>query len=500
MQVESPSTKSRRSLRQRINRRNRDASALLLHRRRDAELTMTRRKRRRAVISDSDHSSPPSSDDEQETATNSSSVVDALKRAYHYGIRFDGEEPQWHPMFASIPNIRQQDMDVGSHVTQVPFKAHVDLAVKMHRMIKENMPDRICGICSRMRSSAEADFMLWDEIPNVELLRADVKRTPEVFRPAHVVYWKDVRRINDSDAPPPPEPVLPYKYRAPYKKTAKPTPAVRSDDMVANNPSATNVRNGGGAYGGNFVDTASLVEDDDISPIPDVIEDDSDVEEYLRNEDDNHQTFVEMNAKPEDDSGTPSIVLPGRSDRVPKPSDCGPEFVRVAYCLRYETSGANQTVRVDPDSNVHQVCACKECISALKVNRIPEFSLARLDGGDVPDVNHLGDPLPTPSPIEATIIGQAKPLQQLYVVQAANRPPELRPLAVKSHGIVFSNPNPQFLQALLPMRAEELAGNISVLSIDVCKDRAELENLVKNAKAVQVLIVCSIPIFLMYVY
>ena len=112
--------------------------------------------------------------------------------------------------------------------------------------------------------------------------------------------------------------------------------------------------------------------------------------------------------------------------------------------------------------------------------------MARFDGGDVPEMNSKGERLDMPTVVEAAIISRVKPMQKVLVVQAANRPPELRPSAVQTHGLAFANPDPDVLRTALPMSASELKDCFSVLCIDVCKDRDEMERLVKKAKPLQV--------------
>ena len=104
----------------------------------------------------------------------------------------------------------------------------------------------------------------------------------------------------------------------------------------------------------------------------------------------------------------------------------------------------------------------------------------------MPSHNHLGDPLEMPSPAEATILGFTKPVQQLYVLKQTNRPPDVQPLAVQSHGIVFLGPGHEYLRATLPMRASELAASITAVCIDVCESVADMEARVQRARTMQV--------------
>ena len=115
--------------------------------------------------------------------------------------------------------------------------------------------------------------------------------------------------------------------------------------------------------------------------------------------------------------------------------------------------------------------------------------MARMDGGDVPEKNSLGDLLPMPTAVESCILSRCKPMQQLYVLQFGNRPPHLRPRGIRAHGIVFANPEPDVLRAALPMRAHELPNFISVVQIDavsVENGPQEMAERMQHAKALQV--------------
>ncbi|GLC49350.1 hypothetical protein PLESTB_000210000 [Pleodorina starrii] len=60
-------------------------------------------------------------------------------------------------------------------------------------------------------------------------------------------------------------------------------------------------------------------------------------------------------------------------------------------------------------------------------SRIPEAALACLDPGDVPWVNHLGDPLPSPTFLESQVLSRARVIQQILVLHLAGRPPDVYP-------------------------------------------------------------------------
>ncbi len=85
---------------------------------------------------------------------------------------------------------------------------------------------------------------------------------------------------------------------------------------------------------------------------------------------------------------------------------------------------------------------------------MPQLCLARMDSGDVPPVNHLGEPLRPLGYLETLLVSRIKVLQQVLSVYRANCPPDARPLAYKTHGVTVSGPSPGHLAALLPMKAE----------------------------------------------
>ena len=104
----------------------------------------------------------------------------------------------------------------------------------------------------------------------------------------------------------------------------------------------------------------------------------------------------------------------------------------------------------------------------------------------MPEVNSRGEKLELPTVVEAALFSRVMPMQKLFVVQASNRPRELRPSAVQASGLAFTNANSDVLRERLPMRASDLKDFFTVLCVDVCKDREELCKKVAQAKPLQV--------------
>ena len=118
--------------------------------------------------------------------------------------------------------------------------------------------------------------------------------------------------------------------------------------------------------------------------------------------------------------------------------------------------------------------------------RVPEAALARLDPGDVPSTNHLGDPLPTLTFVESQLLGRGRVMQQLMIVHFTDRPPEVFPCAVQSHGIAVVNPDPNMLRGQLPARIADLAGAFTVVCVDQVRDRQDLLDRVRRAPGMKV--------------
>ncbi|EFJ39808.1 hypothetical protein VOLCADRAFT_100525 [Volvox carteri f. nagariensis] len=184
----------------------------------------------------------------------------------------------------------------------------------------------------------------------------------------------------------------------------------------------------------------------------------------------------------------PEQLPPDQQPRPPRvlPRACldDPASVEVPYCMRLEADLPNRTMLVGVGV-AERIFVCNTCHKALSARRVPEAALARLDPGDVPRVNHLGDPLPSPTFLEGQLLGRGRIIQQLLIMYLADRLPDVFPRAVKTHGIGVVNPDPNMLRAQLPARASDLAGAITVVCVDQVRNRAELLEHVQKAPGLQ---------------
>ncbi|PNH09342.1 hypothetical protein TSOC_004037 [Tetrabaena socialis] len=101
---------------------------------------------------------------------------------------------------------RVQDLSVDEPPPQVPYSEHIKLAVEMVQTAEDTMPSMVCAVCSCVRPPCDTQRMPITKIPNVELLRADVLRTPSVPRHAHTLFWRRVVLAADGQPPKPPPP------------------------------------------------------------------------------------------------------------------------------------------------------------------------------------------------------------------------------------------------------------------------------------------------------
>ncbi|EFJ39451.1 hypothetical protein VOLCADRAFT_100956 [Volvox carteri f. nagariensis] len=306
----------------------------------------------------------------------------------------------------------------------------------------QDLPGEVC-------SEDQSTVLHWMEIPNVDILRADVMCTDAVQRWGHTLVWRRMACTAQGDAPPPPDPVLPARYRV---SRAERDGAVDED---------------GGSGAGRLVDDAA--------------------EGALEVDGDAPGTGGSESATTEQQ---PPDQLP--SDQQPRPPRVlpracldDPSSVEVPYCMRLEPDLPNRTMLVG-DGATERIFVCNICHKALSARRVPEAALARLDPGDVPRVNHLGDPLPSPTFLEGQLLGRGRIVQQLLIMYLADRPPDVFPRAVKTHGIGVVNPDPNMLRAQLPARASDLAGAITVVCVDQVRSRAELLERMRKAPGLQV--------------
>ncbi|EFJ39672.1 hypothetical protein VOLCADRAFT_100685 [Volvox carteri f. nagariensis] len=190
-------------------------------------------------------------------------------------------------------------------------------------------PDR--QVCSEDQSTV----MHWTEIPNVDILRADVMCTDAVQRWGRTLVWRRMARTAQGDAPPPPDPVLPARYRVSRAERAG---AVDED--------------GGSASGaGRLVDDAA---DGAL-----------DVDAGAQETGDPDLTTAGQQPEPEPE---PQQLPPDQQPRPPRvlPRACpdDPASVEVPYCMRLEPDLPNRTMLVG-DGAAEHIFVCNICHKAL---------------------------------------------------------------------------------------------------------------------------------------
>ncbi|EFJ39400.1 hypothetical protein VOLCADRAFT_101022 [Volvox carteri f. nagariensis] len=324
------------------------------------------------------------------------SLLERLRNLMRFPCLHEGQHPRPPDFLEAIPEGRVQDLPGG------------ELPVDQQ--------------CSEEQSTLRA----WLDIPNVDLLRADIMCTAAVPRHAH--------------------PVLPARYHIGRSERA-------SSAGIGGDP-----------------DRAAFVDEDALAV-------DSDGGDNGTNEPGAADDAATMQLPPELQPHPPRVQ--------PRPCVDDPISVEVPFCMRLDTELPNRTVFPHDDAP-DEFTICTSCEKALAARRIPEAALARLDPGDVPSVNHLGDPLPAPTFVESQLLGRGRLMQQLMIVHLAGRPPEVLPCAVQSHGIAVVNPDPNMLRGQLPARVADLAGAFTVVCVDQVRDRQDLLDRVRRAPGLKV--------------
>ncbi|EFJ48769.1 hypothetical protein VOLCADRAFT_90595 [Volvox carteri f. nagariensis] len=213
---------------------------------------------------------------------------------------------------------------------QVPYTVQLQCASTMAVALRRRMPSRVCAVCSEVCSEDQSAVLPWMEIPNVDILRADTMCTDAVQHWGHTLVWRWMARTAQGDAPPPPDPVLPARYRVSRAEWAG---AVDDD--------------GGSASGaGRLVDDAA--------------------EGALDLDGDAQETGDSESAAAEQQ---PSEQLPpDQQPRPPRvlPRVCldNPASVEVPYCMRLEPDLPNRTMLVS-NGAAERIFICNICHKAL---------------------------------------------------------------------------------------------------------------------------------------
>ncbi|EFJ39554.1 hypothetical protein VOLCADRAFT_100825 [Volvox carteri f. nagariensis] len=304
----------------------------------------------------------------------------------------------------AIPEGRMQDLPGGQLPPdrQVPYTVQLQCASTMAAALRRRMPSRVCAVCSEVCSEDQSTVLHWIEIPNVDILRADVMCTDAVQRWGRTLVWRRMARTAQGDAPPPPDPVLPARYRVSRAERAG---AVDED--------------GGSASGaGRLVD--------------DAVDGALDVDAGAQETGDPDLMTAEQQPEPEPE---PQQLPPDQQPRPP----------RSAYS--YATS-ATKPLAPGESPKLRWRAWTWRCAGQL--------------------------------------LGRGRIIQQLLIMYLADRPPDVFPRAVKTHGIGVVNPDPNMLRGQLPAWASDLAGAITVVCVDQVHSRAELLERVRKAPGLQV--------------
>ncbi|GLC39716.1 hypothetical protein PLESTM_000932100 [Pleodorina starrii] len=322
----------------------------------------------------------------------------------------------------------------------------VAFARELDRCIRREMPMWLCAICSCIHGRGEVQWVSWDDIPNVQLLRTDIQSTPAVPRDAKVVYRRPLQP--DMVAAPPPPPAAVYGARSTGAR-----PAV--DDTAA--------------------DLLSRVRDSRQAPLCGAYGDTC-------------ATCAGPAASGAHEPSVSGVPAPASGGPTPAGSDSAGY---ITYCMRLvmEVPGVSETLQVDCTCRIRngtdEVRICRVCLQALRAGKVPPWSLARVDMGDVPERNRFGRTLPPLELTETLLLAVAIATLKIVVVRLRDGglrgPPGIQPRVLAGHIVARPNPSRAQLVAALPRRVEELTNYIQVVMMDAGVSRERMQELLRTA-------------------
>ncbi|KAG2492992.1 hypothetical protein HYH03_008891 [Edaphochlamys debaryana] len=298
-----------------------------------------------------------------------------------------------------------KDYPPGESMPGIPLEVQMDAAYKMADYVRTHMPSRVCACCSCMKSEAEAKWVRLSDVPNVQLLRADIASTLAVLRPAHVVAWLPCSTVMvggevvpEPAATPPP---LPVGFRQAWLEPRRGTraePAPRASPP-AEQPAMVNGVLQTGAYGFNPAaqqaadDTAAAAgvppnapEDAAAAAVADAATTDGadgavtdEARRGLDNGADNSAAEAAAEAM-EADAGAPaeepempdtvaarSLETFGpRADRLPRPDTTDPSRYLAAFCLRVDEAADSPNRMACRTEEGLELTMCNTCLAGLE--------------------------------------------------------------------------------------------------------------------------------------
>ena len=236
-------------------------------------------------------------------------LLDRLGDLMRFDYLHGGKVVELPDYLTALPDERVQNLPGGQLPVerQVPYEVHMQLASSMAAALTRRMPSRVCAVCSELCSEEQSAVYAFGEIPNVELLRADIMCTDAVPRWGHTLAWRRMPCTPEGTAPPPPEPVLPMRYRRQQSGRQQSDVAKDGDDDGDEEPS-----------------------DDDIP------------EEQL-----------------------PPELRPRPPRILPRPCSDDAASVDVPYCMRLEPELPNRTMYACAVAGVDKIYVCSDCDAAL---------------------------------------------------------------------------------------------------------------------------------------
>ena len=267
-------------------------------------------------------------------------LLDRLGELMRFDYLHAGRVVELPDYLMALSEGRVQDLPDGQlpMERQILYETHLQLASSMAAALTRRMPSRVCAVCSELCSEQQSVVYAFEEIPNVELLRADVMCTDAVPRWGRTLTWRRMPCTREGMVPPPPEPVLPMRYRRQRSGCQRSEATNNSgDDRMA-------------------LEEASDCEVE-MSEQFDEGQEGLHISGNLVGEQEQSQASVE-NQLPRELQPRPPRVLS-------RPCADDPSSVEVPYCMRLEMELPNRTMYACAATGVDKIYVCSDCNAAL---------------------------------------------------------------------------------------------------------------------------------------
>ncbi|KAG2492993.1 hypothetical protein HYH03_008892 [Edaphochlamys debaryana] len=264
-----------------------------------------------------------------------------------------------------------KDYPPGESMPGIPLEVQMDTAYKMADYVRTHMPSRVCACCSCMKSEAEAKWVRLSDVPNVQLLRADIASTLAV-EPA------------PRASPPAEQPAMVNGVLQTGAYGFDPAAQQAADDTAAAAgvpPDAPEDAAAAAVADAATTDGADgAVTDEARRGLDDGADDGADKAAAKAMEADAGAPAEEPEM-PDTVAARSLETFGPRADRLPRPDTTDPSRYLAAFCLRVDEAAdsPNRTARRTEEGL--ELTMCNTCLAGLEVGSSSEVWSANLGSG-----------------------------------------------------------------------------------------------------------------------